>query len=88
MALGRVTSTATRLPSGKVLVAGGLGTHAQLTSAEVYDPETSSWSSAGSMAEGRYQHTATLLNSGQVLVAGGFRNTDMVTLFSAEIHTP
>src|SRR5690349_2912572 len=74
MADGRFSHTATLLPSGKVLVAGGLGgarPYWAIASAELYDPATNSWSSAGSMATARGSHTATLLPSGKVLVAGG-----------------
>ena len=61
--------TATLLPSGKVLVAGGSIT--QLHSAELYDPTTGIWTATGSLGDGRTVHTATLLLSGKVLVAGG-----------------
>ncbi len=74
MRVGRVDHTATLLPSGKVLVAGGSSAKSDgvsLLSAEMYDPETGVWAAADSMSEGRYFHTATLLNDGRVLVAGG-----------------
>lgn len=60
--------TATLLPNGKVLVAGGFPTG---TSAELYDPETDTWTVTGSLREARTFHTATLLPNGKVLVAGG-----------------
>ena len=71
LATARYFHTATLLPSGKVLVAGGLNSGGVLSSAELYDPATGSWSSTGSLATVRSHHTATLLASGQVLVAGG-----------------
>ena len=67
---GRYGHTATLLPNGKVLVAGGYNGGA-LTSAELYDPATGTWSPTGSLTYGRSNHTATLLNNGKVLVAGG-----------------
>ena len=68
----RVYHTATLLPSGKVLVAGGQGIGgALLSSAELYDPATGTWTATGSLGTGRSFHTATLLPSGKVLVAGG-----------------
>jgi N-acetylneuraminic acid mutarotase len=76
MAVGRYGHSATLLPSGKVLVAGGgpaNGDSAYTATAELYDPKTNTWSSAGSMAAGRSDHSATLLPSGKVLVVGGYR---------------
>ena len=66
-----VSHTATLLPSGKVLVAGGSNSGCNLSSAELYDPATGTWSSTGSLVTARVGHTATLLPTGKVLVAGG-----------------
>jgi len=65
--------TATLLPDGTVLVAGGfVNTIGRgLVSAELYDPATGAWSGTGNMTEERFGHTATLLPNGTVLVAGG-----------------
>lgn len=72
MLQARAGHTATLLPDGSVLVAGG-GTSPSDTvrSAESYDPSTESWSATGSMTNARGSHTATLLPDGWVLVAGG-----------------
>ena len=72
MGTARIFHTATLLPSGQVLVAGGLNSSGLLSSAELYDPASGSWSSTGSMGTARDLHTATLLPSGKVLVAGGY----------------
>jgi uncharacterized protein YjbI with pentapeptide repeats len=70
MNTARDSHTATLLPSGQVLVAGGdLG--APSASTEVYDPATGRWTLTAAMNTARFSHTATLLPSGQVLVAGG-----------------
>ena len=73
LAQGRWSHSATILEDGRVLVTGGHGTSSNaLTSAEVYDPSTNAWSSAGDMADKRPEgHTSTLLPDGKVLVIGG-----------------
>jgi WD40 repeat protein len=64
--------TATLLPNGTVLVAGGQNASGgTLASAEVYDPATGTWAVTGTMIAGHSWHTATLLPNGKVLVAGG-----------------
>jgi N-acetylneuraminic acid mutarotase len=90
----RYDHTATRLPDGMVLVAGGFGgtpdtLHASgdaLSTVELYDPASGTWASAAAMSTPRSQHTATLLDSGRVLVVGG---TDgATTRSSAEVYDP
>ena len=57
-----------------MLVAGGHDSTSLLSSAELYDPATGTWSATGSLAIAREAHTATLLPNGKVLVAGGVYN--------------
>jgi hypothetical protein len=68
----RSRHTATLLPSGKVLAAGGGRSGSALQSAELYDPATGLWTATGDLGTARGGHTATLLPSGKVLVTGGF----------------
>lgn len=58
--------TATLLPSGKVLIAGG-----NSATAELYDPATGMFTRTGDMTTPRSNHSATLLPDGKVLIAGG-----------------
>src|SRR5437867_1116503 len=85
LATGRYGATATLLPSGKVLVAGGYNA-GPLASAELYDPVAGTWSATGSMATPRYAATATRLTNGKVLVAGGYSTSGPVA--SAELYDP
>jgi hypothetical protein len=77
--------TATLLPDGRVLVAGG---DADFVAADLYDPRSGTWTATGSMAEGRFGHTATLLADGTVLVAGGCACSDPGALATAELYDP
>jgi len=91
MATARESHTATLLPNGKVLVVGGLIDKDQCncgtSSAELYDPLSNTWSSAGAMSEPRFNHTATLFPNGKVLVTGGL-TTHYVLLATAELYDP
>ena len=72
--VARQEAMATRLPDGRVLVAGGIppgGQGATLSSAEVYNPAKGTWARTGSMNAARYGGTATLLTTGTVMVTGG-----------------
>ena len=76
--------TATLLPNGQVLVAGGEGTNGGfLDYAELYDPATGKWTATALMNQVRFASTATLLPNGQVLVAAG-----ALRLSSAELYDP
>src|SRR5438128_11789768 len=82
LATTRYLHTATLLPNGKVLVAGGFdSSYVASASAELYDPASGTWTATGSLATARESHTATLLPNGKVLVAGGY-------LASAELYDP
>jgi hypothetical protein len=67
----RCHHTATLLPGGTVMVAGGEGYGLHLDSVEIYNPASGTWSPGTSLPASRRDHTATLLPSGKVLVAGG-----------------
>ena len=91
MSVGRMAFTATLLPNGEVLVAGG-STYAAscFATAELYNPSTGQWKPTGSMAQPRCLHVATLLTSGDVLVAGGVESDFGLqrTVATAELYNP
>jgi hypothetical protein len=58
----RLMHTATLLPDGKVLVAGGCSNLGPIVMSEVFDPATWTWSDVGNMNSSRALHTATLIN--------------------------
>ena len=80
---GLAYHTATLLPNGKVLIAGGVRSQTSffVNSAILYDPVSNSISATGNLGAARYYHTATLLPNGKVLVQGGGTN-------SAELYNP
>ncbi len=86
MATARTDFTATLLPGGKVLIAGGYVSSAYSATAELYDPASGTWSSTGSMSQPRIAHTMTLLSNGKVLVTGGY--TGSTGTPSAELYDP
>jgi hypothetical protein len=90
MTMARSRHSATVLPDGMVLVAGGVTggvTRRAPKEAELYDPATGSWTSTGSMTAPRWVSSATLLPNGKVLVVGGdIISTQAVQ--SAELYDP
>lgn len=75
MSQRRFGHTATLLPDGRLLIAGGTSPDLQGTDVsslvEIYDPATNRFTDAGRMIRPRSRHTATLLGDGTVLFAGG-----------------
>jgi len=87
----RQNHTATLLPNGQVLVAGGWNSGGYLASCEIYNPSNGTWEATGSLSNSRAYHTATLLPNGQVLVAGGIGLNGVninIQLAICEIYNP
>ncbi len=95
MSTSRSVHTATLLPNGKVLVAGGyigrtgVGAQTAQMSAEEYDPTSETWTTTGSMHDPRAAHSATVMTDGKVLVAGGCSNDNgNGAQASADVYNP
>jgi serine/threonine-protein kinase len=92
------SATSTRPSCSRVLVAGGdaswQGADAQgatqtvLSSAEIYNPSTNTWQSAGNLSAPRAAHSAALLPNGHVLVAGGWSDGNELGLSSMDEYAP
>jgi N-acetylneuraminic acid mutarotase len=88
----RFFHTATLLPDGQVLIAGGdhvnffSGTEVFLNSAEIYDPATRNWNTTANLNGPRLFHTATLLQNSKVLVVGGWDSYGGRVLGSTELY--
>ncbi|MEO6723746.1 MAG: kelch repeat-containing protein, partial [Blastocatellia bacterium] len=94
MKASRQQHTATLLPNGIVLVAGGILTSTSQTAiltAELYNPATTESILTGSMNVARFNHSASLLAGGKVLVMGGPHGTAFTAVNytgSAETYDP
>jgi hypothetical protein len=93
MSTTRIGHAAIPLPSGAVLVIGGIPQLQNLNEpplnpqyAELYDPKMQTFSSIGSMQIVQQNFTATLLTNGKVLIAGGDQSGNAVS--SAELLDP
>jgi hypothetical protein len=91
MSVGRNAATATLLQNGRVLITGGFNVDGStgstfLSSAEIFDPATATFSPTGAMNVARYRHSATLLANGTVLIAGGRTGNQIEA--TTEIYDP
>jgi N-acetylneuraminic acid mutarotase len=90
----RLGHTQTSLPSGQALVVGGCGFEGKcrnsFATAELFDPQSRTWTPAGQLQTGRYDHAAALLGNGTVLVTGGFScvGGSCAVTATAEIYNP
>lgn len=81
--------TATGLPDGTVLIAGGQNDAGEPEQAEVFNPETETFALLpGKMVAPRMAHAAARLPGGGVLLAGGWSVPLSATTGSAERYDP
>jgi hypothetical protein len=93
MSMPRAAHTATSLPDGRVLVAGGCvrdGCEGTLEGgpSELFDPRTGTFLPGPPLREPRVGHTATPLPGGRVLLVGGYPDENRAPLASAEVYDP
>jgi N-acetylneuraminic acid mutarotase len=100
MSFSRANHSQTLLNSGEVLVAGGRdddfvrAEDFDLSSVDVYNPETNSWRAVASMNKRRAFHSSTKLADGKILVASGAAfipgsgSSGVQGVNSAEIYDP
>src|SRR6266566_832993 len=89
LAHARYGHLAVALQGGRVLVVGGndpLHPEQLLTSAELFDSATRSWTSAGALGAGRSQFTLTALVDGRALLTGGIAADGRTVLSSTLIY--
>ncbi len=83
----RCNATASVLPNGKVLIAGGDDSSGSLARSELYDPATGRFARTADLATARTQAVAVVLRSGKALIVGGTPNW-AGTLGWSELYTP
>lgn len=87
----RLNHTATLLPNGKVLLCGGWNImdpmNALLSTAELFDPISGTFTATSPMTTGRTEHQAFLLPSGKVLIVGG-KGSYSNAILSEEVYDP
>jgi len=94
LVVAREAHTATLLQDGRVLISGGIRSTdggfnwVTLADAEIYDPDTGTFTLTGSLNDDRSYHTATLLPSGKVLITGGISMQRLGAIASAELYDP
>ena len=92
LAATRIGASAVTLLDGRVLVVGGVASQKSApihqASAEVYDPKSGRWSSAGTLATARGDFALVALSDGGAIVAGGRDMTAYAPLATVERFDP
>jgi N-acetylneuraminic acid mutarotase len=82
MSATRSLPTMTLLTDGRVLLAGG----SSLNTAEIYNPDHNTWTTAAPMPSVRRSAVSALLDDGRVLAVSGFENAGEVN--ATEVFAP
>jgi len=79
------------LSDGRILAVGGFGgsgTQIGIPNAEIFDPNTNTWTAVPKMAFSRWYPTATTLSDGRVLVTAGWQTSAHTNAGIPEIYDP
>ncbi|MBI2930352.1 MAG: protein kinase [Planctomycetes bacterium] len=89
MAVARKRHAGVRLQDGRILVVGGQGA-AALSSCEIFDPPSETWTSTAGLPPGeeRCLPQLTLLQNGQVFLCGGHDSSKPLAFKSAFVWNP
>jgi hypothetical protein len=87
----RIFAQSVLLPDGRVLIAGGMALEDEpalrmSASAEIYDPDSNTWTAVASLSQARYLFVLALLPDDQVLAVGGARDYDNVWNDPSFVH--
>ena len=86
LAVPRASHSATLLPDGAVLIAGGYDGACGIATTELFEPASGKTLPGPKLTVPRCSHSATALADGRVLLAGGWSGADVVA--SAELYDP
>jgi hypothetical protein len=84
--IDRAGHSATLLPSGDVLIAGGSGSFGFTRLVEIFNPATGEFERTGDLVSGRAYQVAVALPNGSALLAGGINDSGF--LATTEIYQP
>jgi Galactose oxidase, central domain len=80
--------TASLLPDGRILLAGGQNSGGAINNLEIFDRSSGNFSGAGVMTSARMKHAAVSLQDGRVLLVGGFDGTNPLASSDIFDHYP
>lgn len=86
MSTGRNAHGSALLNDGRVLAVSGFGGSGEVPVADLFDPETGTWTVAAPPLVPRHYATVTTLSNGRVLVTGGFTASGVTN--HAELYDP
>jgi hypothetical protein len=96
MSNARIGAAAVKLPSGKVLIAGGvrggfsffgIGTPLYAQFEDLFDPATNSFTSVPALVQPRFGHTLNVRGDGKVVAIGGAGGALVISLGTTEVFT-